>query len=147
MTLAQTDSLSRDQLIWSCRAFLDHYATALGVLIICTTRHATVCCSAQRRPPCRKLLCNLSHPATKKLRRSDVRAWRGNVATLVHIGLAGHSERVTVAIENILVCVGAIIPIIQSEVDPVHLVLGSKRHQLNQRSLLVTTTGCAIGEA
>src|SRR5690349_17879695 len=76
---------SRRRAAWSRCGFRDHHATALGVLIIRATRHTTVCWSAQRRPPCRQLLCNLSHPATKKLRRSDVRAWRGNVATLVHI--------------------------------------------------------------
>jgi hypothetical protein len=55
MTLAQTDSLSRDQSSWNCRTFPNHNATPLGVLIICAARHTTAGRSAERCTSSRKL--------------------------------------------------------------------------------------------
>jgi hypothetical protein len=40
-----------------------------------------------------------------------------------------------------------IIPVIHPEIDPMHLVLGGKCHELDQRVLLVAAAGRAIGEA
>src|SRR5882757_1725536 len=120
---------------------------AFRVLIVRTTRNAAVSRSAERGPPDRQLLRDLGHSTAKKLCRPEIGGWRRNVATLVHVSLAGHSERVAVAVEDVLVGVGAIIPIVQPEIDPMHLVLGRKGHQLDQGVLLVAAAGCAIGEA
>jgi uncharacterized Ntn-hydrolase superfamily protein len=60
--------------------------------------------------------------------------------------MAGHAERVAVAVQDVLVGVGAVVPVIQTEIDSINLVLSRERHQLDQRILLVAAAGRAVGE-
>jgi hypothetical protein len=72
--------------------------------------------------------------------------WRSDVTALIHVGLAGHAEGVAVAVQDILFGVGTVVAVIQTEIDPMHLVLSRERQQQDQRILLVAAAGRAVGE-
>src|ERR1700746_30605 len=126
--------------------FRDSHAAPFGILIICAARYAAHRWPVEHGPSHRKLLCDFGDAAPKELRAADVRGWRSDVAALIHVRLAGHAERVAVAVQDVLVGVGAGVPVIQTEIDPRHLVRSRERHQLDQRILLVAAAGRAVGE-